>query len=72
MPTHQYMTWCPNCRAMRMTTGRTVNHVLHVLLSLLTGGCWLPVWLFVVLTHAPLWQCTTCGHRAPPGRSPRK
>ena len=26
-----------------------VNHVLHAILSLLTGGLWLFVWLFLVL-----------------------
>ncbi len=28
-----------------------VNHVLHLILSLLTGGAWLIVWLFIVLIN---------------------
>ena len=31
--------------------GRPVNHVLHLLLSLVTAGLWLFVWLALVLTN---------------------
>ncbi len=31
--------------------GRRVNHVLHAILSLLTAGIWLIVWLLLVLTN---------------------
>jgi hypothetical protein len=31
--------------------GQPVNHVLHLILSLLTFGIWLFVWLMVVVTH---------------------
>ena len=27
-------------------------HVLHFLMSLVTGGLWLPVWLLIALSHA--------------------
>lgn len=30
-----------------------VNHVLHAILSLLTAGLWLLIWLFVVWSHRP-------------------
>lgn len=29
-------------------TGEPVNHVLHVLLTMVTCGLWLPVWLLLV------------------------
>lgn len=27
-------------------------HILHLLLSVLTGGLWIPVWLLVTVSHA--------------------
>ena len=32
-----------------MVKGKRVNHVLHLLLSVVTLGLWLPVWLVVAL-----------------------
>ncbi|MBW3612641.1 MAG: hypothetical protein KY392_02130 [Chloroflexi bacterium] len=31
--------------------GKKVNHVLHAILSLITAGFWLIVWLLLVLTN---------------------
>lgn len=31
--------------------GKKVNHVLHAILSLITAGIWLIVWLLLVLTN---------------------
>jgi hypothetical protein len=31
--------------------GKPVNHILHLVLSLLTGGIWLIVWLILILTN---------------------
>lgn len=33
-----------------VVTGQRVNHVLHLLISVLLCGFWLPVWLLVALT----------------------
>lgn len=33
-----------------VVTGQKVNHVLHLLVSVLLCGLWLPVWLLVTLT----------------------
>ena len=37
----------------------TPNHVLHLLLSLLSMGLWLPIWLLVACSQD--WRCGTCG-----------
>jgi len=29
-----------------------INHVLHLILSLLTGGLWLIVWAFIMIFHS--------------------
>ena len=33
-----------------MVSGKPVNHLLHLVLSILTGGLWLLVWIVLVLT----------------------
>jgi len=30
----------------------SINHVLHLILSIFTGGLWLIVWLFIGLFHS--------------------
>lgn len=32
-----------------VVTGTPVNHILHLLLTLLTAGLWLPVWIIVAI-----------------------
>ena len=32
-----------------VVTGAPVNHILHLLLAVLTCGLWLPVWLLIVV-----------------------
>jgi len=42
--------WCPEDGHNVLAERRTPNHILHLLLSLFTGGIWLFVWLFVSLS----------------------
>lgn len=35
---------------VRLTKGHENSHVLHLILSILTCGLWIPVWLFVAIT----------------------
>lgn len=62
MGTEEWQTYCPSCR--RVTLGRrdTPNHVLHFLISFLTCGLWLFVWVAVTLAaHWRPYLCTSCG-----------
>lgn len=34
-----------------LRTGKKVNHVLHIILSVLTAGLWLIVWAILVATN---------------------
>ena len=39
---------------------QTTSHILHLLLSVITVGFWIPIWILVALIKsAP--QCTECG-----------
>jgi len=39
------------------------NHVLHLLLSIVTMGFWLPIWILVSIKIGG-WRCNQCGGRA--------
>ncbi|MHC4239959.1 MAG: hypothetical protein ACYSUC_09440 [Planctomycetota bacterium] len=45
------------------------NHVLHLLLTLVTGGLWLIVWILCAIKIGG-WRCVQCGSNA--GRFRRK
>ena len=36
-----------------LTKGKKVNHILHLILSVLTAGIWLIVWAILVATNKP-------------------
>ena len=33
-----------------LVKGQRPNHILHLLLSVFTGGLWIPVWILVAMT----------------------
>jgi hypothetical protein len=51
---------CKQCHKRVVADVRTANHVLHLLLSLLTGGLWLIVWLICAGGRNP-GICPQCG-----------
>ena len=52
--------YCPNCdETTPHSFGRT-NHILHLILSLLTAGIWLIVWLFAAICSGGKGQCKKC------------
>ena len=36
-----------------LTKGKKVNHILHLILSVITAGIWLIVWAILVATNKP-------------------
>ena len=61
MTVEQEGKYCKRCQDQRLHQRKPVNHVLHLLLTFFTGGCWGLVWLFLVMTHIGGWRCTMCG-----------
>ena len=45
-----------------MAQSNKPNHLLHLVLSILTGGLWLIIWLILTLKSAGNYRCTQCGH----------
>lgn len=51
--------YCPECDAVVTAEPRPVSHLLHLFLTLVTGGLWLIVWIAVTLS--PAANCHECG-----------
>lgn len=55
--------FCNACQANVMAQKNTPNHILHLILSIVTFGLWLIVWLVLIVASLGGWRCTKCGHR---------
>lgn len=56
----QSRRYCPNCGCDVLALSNSVNHVLHLILSVLTGGLWLLVWVLMA-ARVKDWRCSRCG-----------
>lgn len=53
---------CKTCGQHRMFRKEKQNNVLHLILSVVTVGVWLPVWLLIAIAGAfTPYRCTVCG-----------
>lgn len=54
--------YCPEDDRMVLAEKQTPNHILHLLLSVITVGFWLPVWLLVaIFADFNAYRCPSCG-----------
>lgn len=56
----QKSNFCSQCQKPTLWARPGTNHVLHVLLSLVTCGLWLPVWMWASVRIGG-WRCQSCG-----------
>jgi len=62
MATQQRRHYCKTCGQSRLFTKQSVNHVLHLILSVLTGGVWVVIWILAGLASLLTpFRCTDCG-----------
>ncbi|MCP4076353.1 MAG: hypothetical protein GY744_09230 [Gammaproteobacteria bacterium] len=54
--------YCKNCKENRKVERADTNHILHLLLSIITAGLWLIVWLLISVKIGG-WRCSTCGSK---------
>ena len=59
MATEQVMRECNRCGKPTLHLIQQPNHILHLLLSLVTFGGWLIIW-FLIGQSAKEYQCTMC------------
>ena len=62
MPTTNVMTNCSKCQKKTLHIEQKMNHILHLLLSIVTAGVWIIVWVILAILHSNKPQCTICGH----------
>jgi len=53
---------CKTCGQKRLFEKEKQNNLLHLILSLVTVGIWLPVWILIAVLGAfKPYRCTVCG-----------
>jgi hypothetical protein len=69
MSVKQSSAYCHVCGRQSLFQKPRINHVLHLILSIVTLGLWLFVWAILGIINANKQpRCTTCG--ATPGTGP--
>lgn len=54
--------YCPEDDRMVLAEKQTPNHVLHLLLAIVTVGLWLPIWILIsVASEFGSYRCPECG-----------
>ena len=62
MSTQEASRYCKHCGKQVLVRRASTNHVLHLLLSIVTCGVWLPIWILGALCNQTIkWRCTHCG-----------
>jgi DNA-directed RNA polymerase subunit RPC12/RpoP len=54
--------YCSHCDKDVLCRAQTPNHVLHLILSIVTGGTWLIIWGILAI-RAKEWRCGLCGQK---------
>lgn len=62
MAVKQSSSYCHTCQRQSLFQKPGINHLLHLILSVLTLGLWLFVWLILAMINAGKPErCVTCG-----------
>lgn len=65
MATEQVMYRCKRCDESTVHLRQTPSHLLHLILTIVTFGFWLPVWILLSLGRSSP-QCSECGKKRGP------
>jgi hypothetical protein len=63
MPSDQVVVYCNNCKKNTVQIKQRTNHILHLILTLVTFGFWIIVWFFIAMSTNDTPQCTVCGNQ---------
>jgi hypothetical protein len=55
--------YCQTCKKQVLIRRKGTNHLLHLILTLLTGGLWAIVWILCAI-QIDGWRCSQCGSKA--------
>lgn len=59
--------YCGECESFVRADSPSSSHVLHLLLSLISCGIWIPIWMLA--SSASDFRCSQCGSRARPAKN---
>lgn len=54
--------YCQECGENVLVTRKGTNHILHFILSVLTLGVWIPIWILSAIKVGG-WRCNRCGSK---------
>ena len=54
--------YCKACNRQRMIRRKGTNHILHLLLTIITCGFWFIIWILSAIKFGG-WRCTQCGRK---------
>ena len=52
--------FCRRCNTQVLAQCEQPNHVLHLLITFLLCGLWIPFWIYAAVKSRP-WLCQQCG-----------
>lgn len=60
---HVIRRYCQGCRRDRPFEREGISHLFHLIVSVVTAGLWLPIWLALFLYHSAFtrYRCRDCG-----------
>ena len=57
---------CQRCNRWVVASRQSPNHILHLILAVLTGGLWIIPWLCITgVANGKGFRCQVCGWEAP-------
>lgn len=62
MGLQQAVKRCRKCSKDVIAARNGPNHIVHLLMTVLTGGIWIVVW-FLASIRGGDWKCMTCSSR---------
>lgn len=54
--------WCRSCKKQVLVRRPGTNHLLHLILSVVTAGVWVIIWLLSCVRFGG-WRCSQCGRK---------
>ena len=60
MATQHKQGYCKQCKQIRPVMRPGTNHILHLILSIVTAGIWVIVWILAAVKIGG-WRCESCG-----------